>query len=59
MSEPRIYRLLLELRRQGGSLVRAQDCPIDELAQAKARDRYTFDADGFAFVYRPPQTPPK
>ncbi len=50
--EPRIYQLLVRLRERGGALVRADDCPIAEVAIAEREGRHTIDADGFAYVLR-------
>ena len=51
MGEPRIYRLLMLLR-SGGAIVRADDVSNEELAQARMEDRFTFDGDGFGYVWR-------
>jgi hypothetical protein len=53
MKEPCIYQLLMMLR-SGGSLVPSTACSKEEVAVAVVEKRFTIDADGYEYVYRPP-----
>lgn len=52
-----IYRLLMKLQANRGSIVSSVDCTPDEITIATADKRVFWDKDGCGYVYRPP--PPK
>ena len=47
---------ILRLLRQGGLIVSSGDLSVEAIAAARACGRMTVDADGFGYVYLPPES---